>query len=154
MIEGFPREASVAPGGRLELHVSTDAPAFRVEFYRWDRELTRVGGSGWLDGVHAPQQLPYHDWTRDNVGLDGSDLPGWPSYRFAVPADWPSAVYVAVLVEAGDAASRVTGGAPSRVSGDAAPRVTADARHARALFVVRSAAPGTGASILYKVPLQ
>ncbi|HWC27259.1 MAG TPA: N,N-dimethylformamidase beta subunit family domain-containing protein [Solirubrobacteraceae bacterium] len=137
MIEGFAREASVEPGGRLELHVSTDAPAFRVEFYRWGLELTRVGGSGWLDGVDVPQHLPFHDWTRDNVGLDGSELAGWPAYRFDVPADWPSGVYVAVLAE-GDGVER---------------RVDGDARHARALFVVRSADPGADAEILYKVPL-
>ncbi|MDQ4025417.1 MAG: hypothetical protein M3217_07995, partial [Actinomycetota bacterium] len=137
MIEGFAREPSVEPGGQLELHVSTDAPAFRVDFYRWGLELTRLGGSDWLDGVLVPQHLPFHDWTRDNVGLDGSDLAAWPGYRFAVPADWPSGVYVAVLAE-GDGGERPVDG---------------DARHARALFVVRSAAPGADAAILYKVPL-
>jgi hypothetical protein len=143
MIEGFPHEPTVVPGGHLDLHVSTDAPAFRVELYRWGAEPAYRGGSDWLDGRHAPHHLPYQDWGRDNIGLDGAELPGWPAYRLPIPADWPSGAYVAVLIE-GDGNGK-----------DSHPRATRspDARHSRALFVVRSAAPGTDTSILYKLPL-
>ncbi len=141
MIEAFPRHPSVLPGGELELHVSTDAPAFRVELHRWGPELELRAASDWLDGHRAPHHLPHQDWTRDNAGLHGEDLGGWRAYRFAIPPDWPSGVYVAVLLE-GDGGD--TGGGPPP---------TPDARHARSLFVVRSAAPGGTASILYKVPL-
>ena len=141
MIDAFPREASVVQGGRLDLHVSTDSPAFRVGFYRWGEQLTPVGASDWLDGAHAPPHLPFQDWDRDDVGLDGAEQPGWPAYQFPIPIDWPSGVYVAALAEG-------NGVQPP----DPPPR-DGDARHARALFVVRPAAPGAGASILYKVPL-
>jgi hypothetical protein len=136
VIDAFPREASVVQGGRLDLHVSTDAPTFRVGFYRWGDRLTRVGESDWLDGANAPPHLPFQDWGRDDLGLDGGELPAWPSYQFPIPVDWPSGVYVAALGEGAGAQPR-----------------SGDARHARALFVVRSAVPGAGASILYKVPL-
>jgi hypothetical protein len=143
MIEGYPQHPSVLPGGQLDLHVSTDAPAFRVEFHRWGPELSHRGSSEWLDGRHAPHHLPYQDWGRDNIGLDAADLPGWPAYTFPVPPDWPSGAYVALLVEGDGDGNDVR--APSRR--------TPDARHFRTLFVVRSAAPGADTSILYKLPL-
>jgi hypothetical protein len=143
MIDGFARYPSVRPGGQLELCVSTDAPAFRADVHRWDAGLTRHATSGWLEGRDIPHHLPFHDWSRDNVGLAGEPLPAWPTYTLEVGCDWPSGVYVAVLVEAGDRGVRR---AP-----DAAPRP--DARHGRALFVVRSATPGAATSILYKLPL-
>jgi hypothetical protein len=143
MIEGFPRRPSVLPGGRLELHVATDAPAFRVDVYRWGREAVHAWSSEWLEGRRAPHHLPFQDWGRANAGLHGEELEPWPAYALPVPADAPSAVYVAVLVE-GDG------------TGEAAPPAVPpplDARSARALFVVRSAAPGRDATVLYKVPL-
>jgi hypothetical protein len=143
VIEGYPQNPSVVPGGRLDLHVSTDAPAFRVEFYRWGLELDHRGSTQWLDGRHAPHHLPYHDWGRDNVALDGTELPGWPLYSLAIPRDWSSGAYVAALVE---------GDGDGSDSEAASPRVP-DARHARALFVVRSASPGSDTPILYKLPL-
>jgi hypothetical protein len=143
VIEGYPQHASVLPGGRLELHVSTDAPAFRVEFYRWGIELAYRGGSEWLDGRYAPHHLPHQDWGRDGVGLDGSDLPAWHAYGFPVPPDWPSGAYVAVLIEGDGRGREVHPNLPA----------TPDAPHARALFVVKSPAPGADNSILYKLPL-
>ncbi len=143
MIEGFPLHPSAFPGGQLELCVSTDAPAFRIDLYRWGAELSHRASSGWLEGRLAPHHLPHQDWSRDNPGLDGAELPAWPAHALPVPADWPSGVYLAVLVE-GDGRGRAR--APDR-----AP--PPDARSGRALFVVRSADPGREASILYKVPL-
>ncbi len=143
MIEGFPRHPSVLAGGELDLHVSTDAPAFRVELYRWGLELVHRASSGWLDGGHAPHHLPHQDWGRDNIDLGGEALPAWPAYAFRIPAQWPSGVYVAVLIERGGRGERPA----------ARPRPEPDARHARTLFVVRSAAPGTRSRVLYKVPL-
>lgn len=35
MIRGYPRHASIWPGERLQLHVSTDRPRFRAALYRW-----------------------------------------------------------------------------------------------------------------------
>ncbi len=129
MIRAYPRWPSVRPGETLTLHVSTDQPAFRVEFYRQGPTLARVAGpaAGWLPGYAFPDGPPDRDW-------------GWPGYEFAIPSEWPSGAYVAVLV-ARDAAGR-----------EHRPDVTtADGTEARALFVVRSARPGLDTSVLYKL---
>jgi hypothetical protein len=139
MIEGFPREPTVARGGAVELCVSTDAPAFRAELYRWGAELNHQGSSDWFEGRPAPHHLPFHDWGCDNVGLDGEHLGAWPAYGIPIGAEWPPGVYLAVLVEG-----------EGRRDGE---RPGADARDARALFVVRDTTPGTATSILYKLPL-
>jgi hypothetical protein len=135
MIRGFPRNPTVLAGGRLELCAATDAPAFRVDLYRWGAELTLHGGTGWLDGRHAPPHLPSQDWGRDNVGLAGEELPAWPRCTIEIGSDWPPGVYVAVLVEA------------NRDAAEPAP----DARDGRALFVIRD--PTRHKPILYKLPL-
>jgi hypothetical protein len=132
VIEAFPRQVSVRPGGTLELHVSTDAPRFRVEFHRCGARLEAAGTSGWREGAAAPHHLPHQDWTRENEDLEGGRLPAWPRHPFAVPRHWRPGVYVAVLREPG---------------GDG--RATVDARNGRALFVVR----GGDSGLLYKLPL-
>ncbi len=137
MILGFPRRASVLPGEALELCVATEAPAFRVELHRWGAALEPVVRAGPFPGRAAPHHLPHHDWSADNVGLRGEDLPAWPSYAIPLPADLRPGVHVAVLLE-GD---------------DEAPPPPPDARSARALVVVRSPAPGTASTVLYKLPL-
>ena len=143
MIRGFAAQPSPRPGGTVVLHVSTDAPAFRVEFLRCGAEMTPCGGSAWLAGAHAPTHLPFHDWTVPNTGLHGEPLAPWPGYVLPVPPDWRSGVYVALLVE-GDGA----GG--DRTHPD---RGTPDAREGRALFTVRAPAAGPRAPVLYKLPL-
>jgi hypothetical protein len=130
MIRGYVDQPSPYPGGSLTLRVSTDAPEFRVEFYRCGDGLVRCGGSGWLPGEDVPPRLPFQDWA-------------WPACPFDVPVGWRSGVYVAVLVE-GDGAGR------DRADPD---RTTADAREAKALFVVRAARSGPSAPMLYKIPL-
>jgi hypothetical protein len=119
MIQAYPASASVAPGQRLVLHVSTDAACFRVRFYRWGDGLLPMQHSPWLRGREAPARGADDDWA-------------WPPYTFDIPADWPSAVYIAHLEQAG--------GAPAELA----------ATRAAALFVVR----GTGRNaMLYKIPL-
>jgi hypothetical protein len=141
MIYGYPDHPTVSAGGRLTLRVSTDAPEFRVEFYRWGDGATFHGRSPWLDGRDVPVHPPHQDWGEPGTGLHGEDVPGWPAYPFDLPPGWPPGVYLAALVE-GDGRSGDTG-RPSRYAGDA--------RQARALFVVRD--PDRGATILYKIPL-
>jgi hypothetical protein len=86
MIRGYPGRPSVAPGQTLTLHVSTDAPRFRVAFMRWSDGFERLQQSDWLQGVDAPEAAPQDDWR-------------WPAYRFEIPRSWPSGVYVAHLQE-------------------------------------------------------
>ena len=137
MIRAYPEHPSVAGGEDLVLRVSTTAPRFRVDFYRFGAQLAHVSRSGWHAGRHVPDHLPYQDWGQEGVGLGGEQLPAWPAYRFRVDDHWPPGVYFAVLVEDGHRQ------APLQI----------DAREARALFVVRNGGPGTSARILYKLPL-
>lgn len=88
MIRAYPWAPSVAPGGTLRLHVSTDRARFRVAFHRWADGPHLMHRSGWLPGFDAPERGPDQDWD-------------WPGYAFAVPADWPSGVYIAELEEDG-----------------------------------------------------
>ena len=79
------------------------------------------------DGIHLPDGPPDRDW-------------GWPAYEFTIPADWPSGVYVAMLIEiATDGSEIVPDGG------------TAFARSAKALFVVRHRGPVPVGTVLYKV---
>jgi hypothetical protein len=138
VIRGYVEQPSPRPGGWFTLRVATDAPQFRVEFYRYGAALSPCGAVGPLPGQDAPLHLPFQDWGQPGVDLDGHDLPAWAGYRFAVPPHWRSGVYVAVLVE---------GDGPG-------PRPpTVDARDARALFVVRPPVGATPAPILYKLPV-
>jgi hypothetical protein len=129
VIQGYPRQPSVRPGETLTLHVSTDYPHFRVEVYRQGTHLEPVGrlGPECLPGHAVPPGPPDRDW-------------GWPGYAFIIPANWPSGVYIAMLIGI-DGAGRAH-----------APDVTtADGVDAKALFVVRSPVPGEASSILFKL---
>jgi hypothetical protein len=143
MIQAYPDQPSVTSGDVLTLHVSTDAPRFCVDFYRHGEGLALKGTSEWFTGQSRPAHLPYQDWGRDDTGLRGEALPAWPEYRFPIPVDWTSGVYVAMLVE-GDLAGARTDTPGTR---------SLDARDSRALFVVQSPCPATRSSILYKLPL-
>jgi hypothetical protein len=86
VIRGYPASAGVAPGDTLVLHIATDAPCFRVVFYRWGDGLLRLSETDWLSGKYAAPRGAAEDWQ-------------WPSYEFPVPHDWLSAVYIAHLEE-------------------------------------------------------
>ena len=62
MIRGYPRHASIRPGERLQLHVSTDRPRFRAALYRWGDGVEPVMRSDWLPGKHAVDAGPADDW--------------------------------------------------------------------------------------------
>lgn len=142
MIHGYPEEASVLPGERLVLRVSTDVPTFRIVVYRCGAGLEPVAESGWFDGQRRPHHLPFQDWGQPGEGLRGEELAAWAGYAFDVPAGWSPGVYLAVFVE-GDGRGMPVG-TPAAVP-------VPDARSAQALFVVRGRA--SGAPILYKLPL-
>lgn len=118
MIQGYAAQQSVWPGQALVLHVSAEAGRFRAVFYRWVGRLVHMLTSGWVDGEFVPQRGADADWH-------------WPPYRFTLPGDWPSGVYIAHLEQAGAAP-------PNLAMCDAA-----------VLFIVR----GRGGALLYKLPL-
>ena len=143
MIQGYPEQPSVIPGETLTLHVSTDAPQFRVDFYRQGQTLVFKQSSGWLTGQHLPPHLPYQDWGEDGIGLHGEPLSGWPGYPFPIPSNWASGVYIAMFVQ----------GNGNGIFVNPPDTRTPDARDSKALFVVKSAVPGRNVSFLYKLPL-
>lgn len=128
MIQAYPARPSVRAGERLRLHVSTNAAAFRVEFYRQGVTLDLRACSECRRGRYCPPGRYDHPW-------------GWPAEDFDVPEDWSPGVYLALLIEVDG-----TGADLSR------PEVVFDERDSRALFVVRprSAALG-GSTTLYKL---
>jgi hypothetical protein len=93
MIAGYPGRASVVPGEGLVLHVATDAPRFRAQFYRWSDGFVAAGASPWFSGEAAEVSGAADDWK-------------WPSYAFPVPHTWPSGVYLAYLQEPDEAPFR------------------------------------------------
>jgi hypothetical protein len=92
LIRGYPARASVARGGRLVLHVATDAERFRVRFHRVGERVVLVDESTWLAGRDAPPGRADVDWQ-------------WPDYAFAIGREWPSGVYVAQLVASNETPS-------------------------------------------------
>jgi hypothetical protein len=132
-IEGYSSQVSVAPGERLELHVSTSpAASYRVELYR----LGWYGG----DGARLMACLPAS--CLDEGGqprpfaapaADGYLDAGWPvTDRLVVPPTWVSGYYLAVL--------RLTSG-PLAGSGNSVP------------FVVREP-PSQQSAILVQAPVN
>jgi hypothetical protein len=143
MIQGYPEQPSVVPGDTLTLHVSTDAPQFRVDFYRQGAMLEFKLSSDWNAGQFADDHDWDQDWDADDVRSDGKAVAGWQGYPFNIPDDWSSGAYIAMFVE-GDGNGSPQGQFPD-------PN-TPDARAGKALFVVKSPWPGISTSILYKIP--
>ncbi|HEV2370592.1 MAG TPA: N,N-dimethylformamidase beta subunit family domain-containing protein [Streptosporangiaceae bacterium] len=113
------------------LHVASDAPKFRFDFFRQGAGVAFAGSSPWFSGP-APGGSPAAD----------ADF-GWAGFRFDVPADWASGVYVAVIVEWDGI------GVPPPVT----PPAGLYATDGQLLFVLRSAEPGAAATILCKFSL-
>jgi hypothetical protein len=136
VIRAYPRAPSVAPGAALCLHVATDRPRFRVAFYRWADGPQLMHRSGWLPGADAPERGPDVDWD-------------WPAYAFAIPADWPSSVYIADLEEDGCKRSFDL----ARGWGAALFVVCAARPHVRTPAHAHGHAPERARRMLYKLPL-
>jgi len=126
VLRAFPREPSVDAGGRLVLHVATDAPRYRVRIERWSDRAQPVHEAGPFEGANAPPGEPGVPWD-------------WPSIAIALPRELEPGAYVARFITEGGVAAR---GAPRED--------TPDARWGTALFVVR--AP-SAARVLVNLPL-
>lgn len=111
MIRAYPRDVTVSAGGTLVLHVATDAPHFRVRFFRAGArdEAGDVARQEWHSGIDCPGAVCDTPWA-------------WPAYEFPIPAQWRGGAYVAVF----ETASEPHDGA------------TLDARSGAALFVIRT----------------
>jgi hypothetical protein len=139
MIRGYPRHASIEPGERLQLHISTDSPRFRAAVYRWGDGFEPIMRSGWLPGKHASDAGPAQDWN-------------WPDYTLATGATWRSGVYLAQLEDAGPRPPRL-----EQDSGAALFVVRAAPQERRPLATNdasgRQAHPHAMRRLLYKLPL-
>jgi len=136
VIRAYPRAPSVAPGAALCLHVATDSRRFRVAFYRWADGPQLMQRSDWLPGADALERGPDQDWD-------------WPAYAFAIPADWPSGVYIADLEEEGRKRSFDV----ARDWGAALFVVRAARTYAPTPAPVPGHAPARARRMLYKLPL-
>lgn len=147
MIQAFPLHSSIFPGDTLMLHVSTDAPQFRVDLYRQGASLELVLSSDWFasSNINFPDHEADQDWSQDQTEENGLTQ-GWLGFPIAIPSEFRSGVYIAMLVE-GDGNDNARGNTPPLDT------TTPDARFSKALFVIRSPAPGICARVLYKLPL-
>jgi len=129
----YPQPASVFPGDIVTFCVSADRDGqpFHIDFYRQGQQLEWMGRLADQAGHHAFEGLVQEDW-------------GWPPYVFQVPGDWPSGAYVAV----------VAAGAGDEQPPQPPVIEHGDVRDSRALFVVKSANPGSDTCILFKVALN
>ena len=126
MLRAFPRQPTVDAGGRLVLHVATDAPSYSLRIEQWSDGRTIVKEVGPFAGERAEPGAPDRPWD-------------WPSIEVTLPSDFTPGAYVARFITEGGDNSR--GG----------PRDdTPDARWGTALFVVRR--PST-ARVLINLPL-
>jgi hypothetical protein len=126
VLRAFPSESTVDAGGRLVLHVATDAPRYAVRIERWSDRAELVHEAGPFSGEDAPP--------------GGVDTPwDWPSIEVTLPRDLTPGAYVARFTAEGGAGGR---GAPRHH--------TPDARWGTALFVVRGQST---ARVLVSLPL-
>jgi hypothetical protein len=144
MIQGYPEESSPFPGDTIVVRASTDAPWFRIDAYRQSETLKYVSSSGWLAGTFAADHRNEDDWGKDGIAPDGNFAAGWAAFRYHVPGDWPSGVYILMFVE-GDANQTPRSPLPDTSS--------SDARTGKAMIVVKNPQPGIISQVLYKVPL-
>jgi len=122
----YPNVVSVEAGCAIVLHVSSATSQFRVDFYRQGATLVHVASQAFQGASNVALGSHDTDW-------------GWPGFPFVVPANWNSGAYLALIVESN---------APPQSSNIEDPAN----RFATALFVVRSANPGSDSCILYKLP--
>jgi SAM-dependent methyltransferase len=98
-LEAYASWPSAEPGGRLELHVSTDPPArYRISIHR----LGWYGGAGGRTVARHPETGDLQGLARPGPEVErGPSLPScrWPvTDSIAIGRDWASGQYVAQLV--------------------------------------------------------
>lgn len=146
MIQGYPDYPSVFPGELIHLHVSTDAPQFRIDIYRQGVILDYQTSTVSLEGFFAEDHDHDQDWGIDAVRRDGTQAAAWPPYEFIVPGNFKTGVYIAMFVELDGH------GNPNPLQDPPLDNTKADARTSKALFVVKNPVPGVESQLLYKLP--
>lgn len=137
MIEGYLGRESVTVGEEMTFHLSTDAPRFRLRFYRLGSELFPVGESGEFPG--ARQEPPAHPDSLPGLASPADDW-GWPPLTLPVPGDWEPGIHVVEFVACG----------PGRPENPPLLDLAGLEGPAREFFVVRPRVPAGRSRILYK----
>jgi hypothetical protein len=65
--------------------VSTDAPQFRIDFYRQGATLEFKLSTNWMQGVFADDHDRNQDWGITARRSDGKVVAGWTAYPFQIP---------------------------------------------------------------------
>jgi hypothetical protein len=147
MIQGYFDEMSALPGQAVTIRIATDAPQFRIDFFRQGASFDLRESIGWTDGsdYRGDDHLPWDDWGKDGTLSDGSGpAAGWNGLQFWIPDNWQSGVYIAIFVE-GDGSNNPLSPLPDFS--------TPDARYGKAMLVIRNPVPGIDSQLLYKVAL-
>jgi hypothetical protein len=147
MIQGYASPTSVFPGDSISFYVSTDAPQFRIDFYRQGSTLQFINSTAWFAGVFADNHEPDGDWSKSEIRRDGKQVAAWTPSGFSVPNEWLGGVYIAMLVEGDGNGNANPNQNPPLNTG------SPDGQSAKALFVVKNPSPGVQSQVLYKIPL-
>jgi hypothetical protein len=195
MIYAYPKDPSVVQGESLILCVKASSPYFRVDIFTAGQPMPIYNDpeADPFQGQHVVLKSSLgwtknNDWSPDEgfmapLPFEPADADwAWPEYSYAIPADWPSALYVAILWEGDDTLPEpqvVQGGEYNRdyvvqdptsdsplllnkpldqviprIESAADPTTLNLAGHSgRAIFVIKSRYPGRNAKILYKLCL-
>ena len=136
MIQGFPKTASAYPGETIALYVSTDAPKFRIDFYRQGVTLRFQFSSEILPGIFVADHGNDEDWTAD-----------WPLYGIQLGEDAAPGAYIAMFTECDD------DGNPNPDQDPPLNTANSYAPTGKAFFVIKNPNPGYDSQLLYKIPL-
>ena len=128
-IRAYPDRPSVNAGDDITFHVSSNSQWFRIDFYRQGEDLALIDSQRFDGANHFSDGNAETPW-------------GWQPHTFAVPEEWESGVYIAMLFELARDGREI-----SHVDTSKAWDATS-----QALFVVKNPDPGSTACILYKVP--
>lgn len=132
----FPENASTYPGQTINLYVSTDAPKFRVDFYRQGVTLQFQFSSESLLGNYVADHSNDEDWTVD-----------WPPYGIQLSEDAAPGAYIAMFIECDE------NGNPNPDQDPPLNTANSYAPTGKAFFVIKNPNPGYDSQLLYKVPL-
>jgi hypothetical protein len=136
MIQGFPENASTYPGQTITLYVSTDAPRFRIDFYRQGVTLQLQFSTEPMAGIYVADHGSDDDWTVD-----------WPPYGIRLSDEAAPGAYIAMFVECDDS------GNPNPNQDPPLNTANSYAPTGKAFFVIKNPNPGYDSQLLYKIPL-
>ena len=81
MIDGYPDQVSAFPGETITFHVATDAPQFRIDFYRQGAALETTGiSTAWFAGAPGELHEADQDWGEAATRRDGKVVDGWQGF--------------------------------------------------------------------------